>query len=113
MTVGVMGVALALNFWTSTPTFNPYDIPKNLIGLVFFIIGISQILFLTVFRDLRLVRIALAISIGFMGWWGASNLQQFFAGESSAQLPILYLAIMALQYPLLVEAPVNPMTEKK
>lgn len=112
MTLGFMGVALAANFWGSNPTFNPYNINKNIIGAVFFLLGINQLFFLNVVRDLRMVRILLAISVGFMCFWGLSNTQQFFAGNASLQLPILYLAISALQIPLLLEAPVNPMTRR-
>lgn len=112
MTLGFMGVALAANFWGSNPTFNPYNINKNWIGLVFFLLGISQLFFLNVFRDLKMVRIVLAASISFMCFWGLSNTQQFFAGNASLQLPILYLAISVLQIPLLVEAPINPMMER-
>jgi hypothetical protein len=113
MTLGVMSIALAINFWTSNPTFNPYGFDKNVIGGVFFTLGFSKLVFLNVLRDLRLVRIILAASISFHFFWGASNAQQFFAGKASLQLPILYIALAVLQMPLLVEAPVNPMTEKK
>lgn len=113
MTLGVMGVALAANFWGSNPTFNPYGISKNIIGLIFFLLGISQLIFLNIFRDLRMVRIVLAASVSFMLFWGFSNTAQGIAGAASFQLPILYLTLAILQIPLLIEAPVNPMTEKE
>ena len=113
MTIGIMGIALALNFWFSTPTFNPYGISKNVIGVVFFILGITQIVFLNVLHDLRIVRITLATSVSWMFFWGVSNAQQFFAGNASLQLPILYVTLSIMQIPLLLESPVNPMTEKK
>lgn len=113
MTLGVMSVALAVNFWGSNPTFNPYGISKDLIGGIFFILGVSQLVFLNVFRDLRKVRLVLAASVSFMFFWGASNAQQSFAGEASFQLPILYLALAILQIPLLIEPPVNPMTHRE
>jgi hypothetical protein len=113
MVLGFMGLSLAVNFWFSKPTFNPYGWPKELIGTIFFVLGASQIVFLNVFRDLRMVRIALAVSISFMFFWGASNAQQFFAGKASLQLPILFITVSLLQIPLLLESPVNPMTEKK
>lgn len=112
-TLAVMNVALAVNFWFSNPTFNPYGISKNIIGVVFCLLGVSQLIFLNVFRDLRMVRILLAASISFMFFWGLSNSQQFFNGKASLQLPILYLAISILQIPLLVEPPVNPMTQRE
>lgn len=113
MSLSFMNMALAVNFWYSTPTFNPYDIPKNIIGWVFFLFGIVLIFFLNVWRDLRIIRIILAISISFMFFWGCSNAEQFFAGKASLQLPILYVTLAFLQIPLLTESPVNPMTEKR
>lgn len=113
MVLGFMGVALALNFWFSNPTFNPYGISKDIIGVVFFTLGLSQIVFLNIFHDLRMVRLNLAVSISWMFFWGVSNAQQFFAGNASLQLPILYVTLSIMQIPLLMESPVNPMTEKK
>lgn len=112
MTLSVMHLGLAVNFWISNPTFNPYGISKNIIGVVFFLLGVSQQVFLNVFRNLRMVRIGLAASLTFMFFWGLSNTQQFFAGNASLQLPILYLALAVLQIPLLIESPVNPMTKR-
>lgn len=113
MVLGFMGIALGFNFWFSSPTFNPYGIPKNIIGIIFFILGLSQIVFLNVLHDLRMVRLNLAFSVSWMFFWGVSNAQQFFAGNASLQLPILYVTLSILQIPLLMESPVNPMTEKK
>ena len=112
MTVAVASVALGFNFWYSNPAFNPFNIPKNLVGCAFFVLGTSQLVFLNWLRDLRKVRIVLAVSISWTFFWGLANTQQSFAGVASFQLPILYLAAAILQVPLLIEAPVNPMTEK-
>lgn len=113
MTVGLAQIALAANFFYSNPTFNPYDIHKNIIGAVFAALGLSQLIFLNAFRDLAKVRITLAISIWFTFLWGIANTQQFLAGNASLQLPILYLALCILQIPLVIEAPVNLTTKKK
>lgn len=112
MTLSVMSVALAVNFWTSNPTFSPYGIDKNIIGIIFFLLGATQLVFLNVFHDLRKVRLGIAASLTFMLFWGVSNTQQVFAGNASFQLPILYVALAALHLPLLVESPVNPMTKR-
>lgn len=112
MTISITSMFLALNFWGSNPTFNPYGISKNHVGIVFFVLGASQFLFLNVFRNLRMVRRILAISFSFMGFWAFANTQQFFSGNASLQLPILYLALAVLQLFLLTEAPVNPMTKR-
>lgn len=102
-TLSLMSVALAANFWTSNPTFNPYGIPKNLIGVIFFLLGANQLVFLNVFRSLRWVRFGLTGSLSFMLFWGISNSQQSFAGNASFQLPIMYVALAVLHLPLLVE----------
>lgn len=112
MTVGMAHVALAVNFWFSNPTFNPYDINKNIIGAIFFVLGFGKLVFLNFFRDLVKVRLILAASIWFTFLWGVSNTQQFFAGNASLQLPILYLALCILQIPLVIESPVNLTTKK-
>lgn len=109
-----MSVALAVNFWTNTPTFNPYGIPKNIVGVVFCLLGVYLLVFLNVppLRNLRRVRFGLAVSLGWMLFWGISNTQQAFAGNASFQLPILLIALAIIHLPLLVEAPVNPMTQR-
>jgi hypothetical protein len=112
MTFGLIEIALAFNFWLTTPTFDPYDIPKNGVGGIFFVLGVSLLLFLNVHRDLRKLRLALAVSIAFTFYWGIANTQQFFRGYASLQLPILFLGLCAAQMWWLIEAPVNPMTEK-
>lgn len=113
MTLCVMRVALAFNFWYSNPTFNPLGVSKNIVGVIFFVLGASQLIFLNVYRDLRLVRIVMMVSIIVMMFWGLTNTQQYFQGNASLQLPILYVALAIVQVPLLIESPVNPMTERK
>lgn len=113
MTLSLMRVALALNFWFARPTFTPYGIHKNWAGAVFVVLGLMQLLFLHVFRDLRLIRFVLAASGAVILVWGLVNTQQFFAGNASLQLPILYVAIAALQIGLLLEPPLNPITERR
>lgn len=113
MVLAFMGVALGFNFWFSKPTFNPYNVPKDVIGIIFFMLGLTQVVFLNIVRDLRMVRLNLSISVSWTFFWGISNAQQFFAGNASLQLPILYVTLSIFQIPLLMEAVVNPMTEKK
>lgn len=113
ITLSLMSVGLAVNFWTSNPTFNPYGIPKNMVGVVFFLLGASQLVFLNVLRDLRKVRLVLALSGFVMLVWGLANSAQSFAGKASFQLPILYLSLATIQLWLLVESPVNPMTKRE
>lgn len=113
MTLSIMSMGLAVNFWTSNPTFSPFDIPKDIIGGVFCALGLSQIIFLNAFHNLRMVRIGLAVSLSFMFFWGLSNAQQSLAGKASYQLPIIYVSLAVLHIPLLIEPPVNPMTRRE
>lgn len=112
MTLAVMSVALMLNFYRTKPTFDPYGIDRRIIGSVFGALGVAQIVFLNLYRNLRLVRAALAASFSFTLFWGVSNTEQSFAGRASFQLPILYIALAALQLWLLVEPATNPVSRK-
>lgn len=111
MVLAIGSILLALNFWTSNPTFSPLSIPKDLVGVVFAATGVGQIVYLNVVRDLRWVRRLLGASIFVHLVWGLLNCQQAINGRASWQLPLLYLIIAFLVRPLLTEAPVNPMTE--
>lgn len=103
-------IALSLNFFFSKPTFNPYGIDKEIVALVFFVMGSSKLIALTVYHNLKIVRLTVAVAIGVLLFWGISNTQQAFQGKSSFQLPILYIALALLQVPMLVEPRTNPMT---
>lgn len=101
--LSVMSVGLAVNFWTSTPTFNPYGIPKDLIGVIFGLLGVSHLIFLNALQGLRKLRLSLTTSGSFMTFWGISNTQQAFAGNASFQLPILLVAVALLHLPMVVK----------
>lgn len=113
MVLSLGRVALALNFWLYKPTFQPYGIHKAWAGAVFCALGVSQLVFLHLWRDIRKIRLVLATSAAVLMVWGLVNTQQWFAGKASLQLPIVYVVIAVVQIILLVEPPVNPMTEKK
>lgn len=111
MVFAILSVALAVNFWTSNPTFNPFGISKNLIGVVFFLLGVWHLVFLNLIHSLDMVRFGSTASIFSMAAWGFGNMQQSFAGKASFQLPLLYLALAAIHFMLQQEPPVNPMAE--
>lgn len=111
MIVAVMFVALALNLYLTTPTFNPYGISKTLIATIFLVLGVSKIIFLNIYHNLKLVRLMVAIATSFMMFWGVSNSQQSFAGKASFQLPILYITLALINLPFLVEPASNPLTK--
>lgn len=113
MSIAVLQIALAFNYWWYTPTFNPYGISKNLIGVVFFVLGIFLFVFLNVRRNLNVIHATLALGAGFSLFWGIANTQQAFAGNASLALPILFVfSLCATQTWALIEAPVNPITER-
>ena len=112
MALAIMRVALAINLWTSNPTFNPYGISKNLIGIVFFLLGVWHLYFLNVVHNLIMVRLGSVALVFFLTLWGLGNMQQSFAGAASFQLPLIYLAVAGIHYILLLEPPVNPMTRR-
>lgn len=105
-------ISMTLNYWFSKPTFNPYGIQRPWIGLTFLIIGMALILLLNVFRNLKLVRITLAVAGGLLIFWGISNTQQSFAGKASFAFPILLFYVASIILKDLLQSPVNPMTRK-
>lgn len=110
MTTALIFVGLGINFLLTTPTFQQFNIPKNYIGAGFLALGLSNLLFLNLLRNLRVVRFLLVLGIGYMLFWGVGTTQTFFEGTSSLQLCILYFGLAALQAPLLLEPFFNPVT---
>jgi len=111
LTFGLVSVGLGLNFLFTTPTFNPYHLDKMLVGTTFLILGLAQIVFLTAFRRIALLRLALAANIAFEVFWGIGASFTYFQGLSSLQLTVLYLGLAFLEFWLLIESPVT-LTEK-
>lgn len=115
--IAVGCLAWALNFWglgfIPPPAFDPYDIDKNLVGVVFAVVGVSLLTFLIFVHSLRWLRISLASAVFWLIVWAGANTHQFFNGKASLQLPIAFIVIAFLCRPLVAEAPVNPFTEEK
>jgi hypothetical protein len=109
-TIGLVESALGLNFLLTTPTFQQFGIPKNLIGAGFLSLGLAYMVFLNVYRSIRIARMLTVIGTTFMVFWGVGTTETFFAGKSSLQLCILYFGLAALQAPLLLEPFLNPVT---
>lgn len=106
-------VALAFNYWFARPTFMPYGTSKYVAGTVFIFLGVSQIVFLLLIRDLRKLRLLLALS-GFTEFvWGAVNSQQFLAGKASLALPIYVVTVAIAQRIMLTDAPINPAASRE
>lgn len=110
---GLLCVALGLNFLFLNPTFDPLNVPKQVPGGVFLVLGTCLLTFLNVRRSATLLRAAMASLIGvFLFWTGALTLDFFRLGQTSLQLPITFLALGALAIPLTIEPLVNPVTSK-
>lgn len=105
-------IALGLNFFFTTPTFNPYQIPYPIVGAVFLALGISKIVFLNFIRNIKIVRVLMALSVGYSIWWGIGTSITYFQGRTSLQLFVLYAGMAALEIFWLVEPFVNPMTQE-
>lgn len=103
-------VTLGVNFLLTTPTFQQFDIPKNVIGAGFLTLGVVQLLLLTRLRYLGALRISVIVGMAYMIFWGVGTTETAFKGESSFQLCVLYFGLAALQAPLLLEPFFNPVT---
>lgn len=110
-TLACINIGLGLNFWLTTPTFNPYQIDKAIVGTVFFGLGLGKIIFLVLKPKLKAVRIFMALEVAFMTFWGLGTSITFFQGFTSLQLLVLYLGLAIIEVWLLLEPAVNPMTE--
>lgn len=110
MTTGLIEFALGLNFLLTTPTFQQFGIHKNIIGTGFLLLGLAYVVFLNIYRSIRIARLLTVIGATFMVFWGVGTTETFFAGRSSLQLCILYFGLAALQVPLLLEPFLNPVT---
>lgn len=112
LTFGLINCALGLNFIFTKPTFNPYEIDKGIIGAIFLALGISKIIFLLLYRNLKAVRFVMFLEIVFMIFWGIGTSITFFQGKTSLQLFVLYAGLAAIETFLLLEPAVNPVTKK-
>lgn len=109
----IISVGFAINFWNSHPTFNPFGIPKTIVGIIFFMFGGLGLVFLNVFRDLKKIRLLIVFAFIWYFVWGIVNAQQWHEGRASLQLPIAFLGMSVAQFLILLKPPVNPMSEKR
>lgn len=112
MTFSLIYVGLGINFLLTMPTFNPYQIPYDLIGLIFLTLGVLKIVLVNFIRDLVWLRRVMAAEIMVSLWWGIGASITYFRGQTSLQLPILYAGLSILEVFLLLEPFVNPMTKE-
>lgn len=112
MMFAMFSVSLALSYWFGpVPTFNPYDIDRDLVATLFALYGVWQIFFINV-HYLLMVRVGLAFAAILMAGWGFANTLQSFAGKASLAFPLAFVFMGAAHLKWLTESPVNPMTRK-
>jgi hypothetical protein len=112
MVAATASILLGLNFFFLTPTFQVYEASYTIWASVFLGLGVFKIVFLNARRNLKLVRLFMALSVSFLLFFGIGTMQPWIEGEGSLQLPILYLALALLQLPLLLEPFINPWTAR-
>jgi hypothetical protein len=110
MIAAITCVGLGVNFLLTTPTFQQYDIPKNVVGAGFLALGVAKLVLLNLWRNLRALRATVIVAIVYMLFWGVGTTETAFAGESSFQLCVLYFGLAGLHVPLLLEPFFNPVT---
>jgi hypothetical protein len=112
MITGFGEILLAVNLWTFVTPFVPYGLDQAALGVIVCVLGVAQLVALNLVRNLWVLRFTIAASAGFMAISGAINTKQVFFGDASFQLPIVYVLLAALQWTLMFEPPVNPMTAR-
>lgn len=101
----------AVNFWTSNPTFDPWP-GKTTVGVVWFVIGAWQLVWLFLIPHLDRVRLGSLVTVFAIALWGILNMRQSLDGKASFQLPIDLFALAAIHVRMLIEKPVNPATKR-
>lgn len=113
MTHSFISIGLAINFWNSHPTFNPFGWPKTIVGFVFFIFGVLGLTFLVAVRNLHRIRLLFTFSFIWYFGWGVVNAQQWHQHKASLQLPIILIGLAVLQFLVILKPAFNPMTARK
>lgn len=108
LTFALVNVALGVNFFFFPPAFNPYEWPEWIVGSVFLGVGLVQLLVIFKFPKLWLIRVSVAVDMGWDIVWGTSTVLSF--PDTSMQLPILYLAYLLYKWWHLLEPFINPTT---
>lgn len=113
MATAAVSVALGVNFLIFTPTFYVWDMPHELWATLFLAIGLGKIVFLNLYRSLRLTRATMTFAVAYLLFFAAGTMQPAIEGVGSLQLPILYAGFAAVLAYLLLEPFINPWTAKR
>lgn len=110
----LVSLALGVNFIIATPAFMPLSTPKFPVGLPFVGCGLLLLVFLVPLKsDHNWLRRFMALTLGiFLFWAGALTVDFVRLSQTSMQLPICYIGLLAWGYFLLEEPPINPATAK-
>jgi ABC-type thiamin/hydroxymethylpyrimidine transport system permease subunit len=109
----VSNIGDGLNFLILNPTFDPLNIPKEVAGITFMGLGLAMLVFLFLWHNEKMLRLAMATTIGVMCFWGAAQVVDFIKlGQTSLQLPWKWIILSILAMPLLAEPSINPVTDK-
>lgn len=113
MVFALLSIALGLNFLFLTPTFMPFDIPKELASLAFLGCGLIKLMLLLVNPSHTLLRLSMAMSVTIYSFWAGMLTFEFLRlSQTSMQLPLTYIGLAALGALLLLEPFSNPATAK-
>lgn len=112
MTTAIWMFGLGLNFLIFTPTYDIFGMPNQLWATLALLVAGTEIVCLNFVLVLRYVRMAMALSIALCLMLAVGTCQPWIEGVGSLQLPIMYLGFAVIQFPLLIEAPVNPWTKR-
>lgn len=113
MVLAIMTVALGLNFIFKTPSFNPFNIPKGTTGVLFLIVGVTEMILLNMSRRLGMTRSSMVAGVALHLFWGVIlALAALVEKATSYQLPIYVLGVVGLAYFLVIEPHMNPLTDK-
>lgn len=113
MLLAASSIALGINFVVFVPTFYVYGFPHELWAACFLALGVSKLVFLNVWRSLRLTRAVMGIEVAYTSVFALGTMQPALEGVGSLQLPILYLTLVVLEVALLLEPFINPYTARR
>lgn len=122
MSTAVIHIALGLNFLVGQdvlgllpfqPTFFVWDMPNWVWAALFLAIGLGKVVFLNLYRNLWLTRATMGFSVAYLLFFAVGTMQPAVEGKGSLQLPILYVGLVAVLVPLLLEPFINPWTARR
>lgn len=113
MVYAVLSIAMGLNFIFLNPSFDPFGVPKEVVGATFLGCGVTKASLLLWVRSATMLRLSMALSVAIMSFWsGVLTVDFFLRSLTSLQLPLTYIGLAVLGFLLIVEPFTNPATER-